>query len=346
MDNVGGLMNNVKLSDRLQLLLEQVPEGSRLADIGSDHALLPVAAVESLRVPSAIAGEVNLGPFEAARRGVAEAGLSRQITVRRGDGLEVLEPGEADCITIAGMGGSLIAAILERGQKLGKLAGVKTLALQPNVGEDILRRWLLANGWLLISEHILEEDGKTYEILTAVPEGEAADRTNEQLYRELVLAGGKVALDQAMLLQMGPWLLQAPNEVFMAKWQGEIAKLEGILTSLSRSELEAAEEKRSKITLQIKRIAELAPKHLAEEWDNVGLQLGSLQKEITGVLVALDVNDSIVDEAIAQHCNLIIAHHAVIFKPIKGILTDTPMGRLYEKLIKNDIAVYISHTNL
>lgn len=250
-------MNNVKLSDRLQRLLEQVPEGSRLADIGSDHALLPVAAVESGRVSSAIAGEVNLGPYEAARRGVAEAGLGRQIKVRRGDGLEVLEPGEADCITIAGMGGSLIAAILERGQKLGKLAGVKTLALQPNVGEDILRRWLLGNGWLLISEHILEEDGKTYEILTAVPEGEAAGRTNEQLYRELVLAGGKVVLGQAMLLQMGPWLLQTPNEVFVAKWQGEMAKLEGILASLSRSELEAAEEKRSKITLQIKQIAEV-----------------------------------------------------------------------------------------
>ncbi|AIQ60257.1 Nif3-like dinuclear metal center hexameric protein [Paenibacillus borealis] len=91
---------------------------------------------------------------------------------------------------------------------------------------------------------------------------------------------------------------------------------------------------------------QLAPKHLAEEWDNVGLQLGSLQKEITGVLVALDVNDSVVDEAIAQGCNLIIAHHAIIFRPVKGILTDTPMGRLYEKLIKNDIAVYISHTNL
>ncbi|WNS43789.1 Nif3-like dinuclear metal center hexameric protein [Paenibacillus sp. MMS20-IR301] len=91
---------------------------------------------------------------------------------------------------------------------------------------------------------------------------------------------------------------------------------------------------------------QLAPKHLAEEWDNVGLQLGSLQKEITGVLVALDVNDDVVEEAIAHSCNLIIAHHAIIFKPIKGILTDTPAGRLYEKLIKNDIAVYISHTNL
>ncbi|MHA6530331.1 tRNA (adenine(22)-N(1))-methyltransferase [Paenibacillus sp. BAC0078] len=248
-------MNNTKLSNRLQLVLEQVPQGSIVADIGSDHALLPVAAIESGRALSAIAGEVTTGPFEAARRGVAEAGLGKVISVRRGDGLEVLEPGEADCITIAGMGGSLIAAILERGRSLGKLEGVKTLALQPNVGEDVLRRWLLNHGWVLTAEHILEEDGKIYEILKAVPEA-AADVTNDQLYRDLKLASG-IECDRELLLEMGPYLLQAPNAVFHKKWQGEIAKLEGILTSLSRSGQAAAEDKRNEILARIKRITEV-----------------------------------------------------------------------------------------
>jgi len=96
----------------------------------------------------------------------------------------------------------------------------------------------------------------------------------------------------------------------------------------------------------IQYMEQLAPKHLAYDWDKIGLQLGTLQKEITNVLVALDVNDQVVDEAISLQCNLIIAHHAIIFRPLEGIQTDTPAGRLYEKLIKNDIAVYISHTNL
>lgn len=96
----------------------------------------------------------------------------------------------------------------------------------------------------------------------------------------------------------------------------------------------------------IQYMEQLAPKHVAEEWDKIGLQLGSLQKEITGLLVALDVNDEVVEEAISLGCNLIIAHHAIIFRPLQGIQTDTPAGKLYEKLIKNDIAVYISHTNL
>lgn len=62
--------------------------------------------------------------------------------------------------------------------------------------------------------------------------------------------------------------------------------------------------------------------------------------------MALDVTDEVVDEAIRIGANLIIAHHAIIFRPVKSLSTDTPVGKLYEKLIKHDIAVYISHTNL
>lgn len=250
-------MNNTKLSERLQLVLEQIPAGSRLADIGSDHALLPVAAVKSGKVVFAVAGEVNEGPYEAARRGVAEAGQSQSISVRRGDGLEVLQAGEVDSISIAGMGGSLIAAILERGRQQGKLEGVKTLALQPNVGEDTLRRWLLENGWILMAEHILEEDGKIYEILTAVPEAAAGAPGNDEVYADLKLGDGPIVCDREMLITMGPWLLRAPNDVFFVKWQGEIKKLEGILSSLSRSELASAEDKRQAITSQIKEITEV-----------------------------------------------------------------------------------------
>ncbi|AFC32246.1 YqfO [Paenibacillus mucilaginosus 3016] len=91
---------------------------------------------------------------------------------------------------------------------------------------------------------------------------------------------------------------------------------------------------------------ELAPKSYAVAEDKIGLQIGTLQKEIRKVLVALDVTDEVVEEAIREDANLIIAHHAVIFRPLPHIQTDTPAGRLYEKLIKHDIAVYISHTNL
>ncbi|PZE22685.1 Nif3-like dinuclear metal center hexameric protein [Paenibacillus xerothermodurans] len=96
----------------------------------------------------------------------------------------------------------------------------------------------------------------------------------------------------------------------------------------------------------IQLMEELAPKHYAVPDDKIGLQLGSLGKEISAVLVALDVTEEVVDEAIRAGTNLIIAHHAIIFRPLTHLQTDTPAGRLYEKLIKNGIAVYIAHTNL
>ncbi|TMW73839.1 Nif3-like dinuclear metal center hexameric protein [Alteribacter natronophilus] len=89
-----------------------------------------------------------------------------------------------------------------------------------------------------------------------------------------------------------------------------------------------------------------SPKHFAVEGDKVGLQIGSLNKAVSKVMVALDVNENVVDEAIEEGAELIIAHHPLIFKPIKQLRTDEVYGRTVEKLIKNDIAVYAAHTNL
>lgn len=96
----------------------------------------------------------------------------------------------------------------------------------------------------------------------------------------------------------------------------------------------------------IQLMEQLAPKHFAVENDTIGLQLGTLNKKVNRVLVTLDVTEAVVDEAIEKQADLIIAHHAIIFRPLAKIDTDVPAGKLYEKLIKHDIAVYISHTNL
>ncbi|PSL41196.1 dinuclear metal center YbgI/SA1388 family protein [Planomicrobium soli] len=89
-----------------------------------------------------------------------------------------------------------------------------------------------------------------------------------------------------------------------------------------------------------------SPKYLAMEGDPVGLHVGTLNKKVERVLVTLDVNERVADEAIAKGANLIIAHHPPIYRPIKSLQTDFPQGRLMEKLIKHDIAVYAAHTNL
>lgn len=89
-----------------------------------------------------------------------------------------------------------------------------------------------------------------------------------------------------------------------------------------------------------------SPKRFALEGDPVGLHLGQLNRPVEKVLITLDINEAVIDEAIDQGAALIIAHHPPIFRPLKNIATDTPQGRVIEKCIKNDIAVYAAHTNL
>lgn len=89
-----------------------------------------------------------------------------------------------------------------------------------------------------------------------------------------------------------------------------------------------------------------APKYLAYDWDNVGLQIGSAQQSVNRVMIALDVLESTVDEAIENNVDLIIAHHPLLFKPLKQLDTDSPKGRVIRKLLAHDITVYAAHTNL
>lgn len=94
-------------------------------------------------------------------------------------------------------------------------------------------------------------------------------------------------------------------------------------------------------------LEEMAPLSLAESWDKVGLQVGDPTRPVRKVLLSLDSNaEGVIDEAIAIGADLIIAHHAMIFKPVQTLRTDTPYGRKLQKLLANGIGVYVAHTNL
>jgi len=90
----------------------------------------------------------------------------------------------------------------------------------------------------------------------------------------------------------------------------------------------------------------LAPKYLAESWDNVGLLIGSPAQNIDKILVTLDVTSAVVDQAVRDGVNLIITHHPILFTPVKNIRTDLPQGKILESLLAAKIAVYAAHTNL
>jgi tRNA (adenine22-N1)-methyltransferase len=231
-------MNEFRLSKRLETVVSFIPKGAKLADIGSDHAYLPCYAYLHGYITKAVAGEVADGPLRSAKQQVERTGLKDVISVRKGDGLEVIQPGEVDCITIAGMGGTLIANILESGKD--KLSGVKRLILQPNVGAHIVRKWLMDHDWELIAEHILEEEGKIYEVLVA----EKGD-------------GRRPYVNIEAELLLGPFLLKEKNDVFFKKWNNELAHWKQIVRQLKeKAETESAIAKKRELEKKIKIVEE------------------------------------------------------------------------------------------
>ena len=90
----------------------------------------------------------------------------------------------------------------------------------------------------------------------------------------------------------------------------------------------------------------IAPHHLAEDWDNPGLLVGSPERQVSRILVALDVSDIVVRQAVHEGAEMIVAHHPLLFKPIKKIRTDEPLGYRLQVLLQHDIAVAAAHTNL
>lgn len=217
-------MNAKDLSLRLQKAAEFVPQDARLADIGSDHAYLPVALMLQEKISYGIAGEVVVGPYESAKRQVAKNGLEKSIDVRLADGLEAVElSDQVSAMTICGMGGVLIRDILQRGKDKNRLSGKERLILQPNVGERQLRQWLVNEHYTITHEAIIEENNKVYEVIVADKLSEAPEYSAKELF-------------------FGPMLLNDKNAVFIAKWQHKLEKSEKILASLHQSDQDVAEK--------------------------------------------------------------------------------------------------------
>ncbi|WP_301358276.1 tRNA (adenine(22)-N(1))-methyltransferase [Enterococcus spodopteracolus] len=210
-------MNHTELSKRLETVGRFVPEAARLADIGSDHAYLPVALMLKGKIDFAVAGEVVKGPYESAKRQVMKNGLSERIEVRLANGLDAIEKhDQISAITIAGMGGSLIRDILESGRQNQRLSGEERLIVQPNIGEKTLRMWLKENNYQIIAEEIIEENKKIYEIIVAEKKKQPIDYSEKEL-------------------MFGPFLLEEKNATFSAKWQRELKQREVILEQLKNA---------------------------------------------------------------------------------------------------------------
>lgn len=156
------------ISERLRRLAACLPDGCRtVADIGTDHGFLPIYAVKNGLAQRAVAADVRPGPLSRAADHVAREGLEEKISLRLSDGFERIAPGEADCAVIAGMGGDTVCGILSAGRETART--MRRLVLSPQSHAARVREWLERNGFRLVREELLTEDGKWYPILCAEP---------------------------------------------------------------------------------------------------------------------------------------------------------------------------------
>lgn len=173
-------------SERLQAVARLVTEGLVVADIGTDHGYLPIHLVKSRICPRAIALDVNQSPLQRAKDHIREQGLSDRIETRLSDGLAALMPEEADSMVAAGMGGTLIIHILSG--NLPVADGLSECILQPQSEVSKVRRYLQQNGWKVVKEDMVEEDGKYYPMMKAVHGKEQEYEEFEYRYGKLLLA--------------------------------------------------------------------------------------------------------------------------------------------------------------
>ncbi len=155
----------ITLDKRLGMVASLVRQGSRVADVGTDHAYLPVYLIQAGVATGAIAADIGEGPLDAARHTVIAAGLESAVSLRLGDGLAPVSADEVDDIVIAGMGGETIVAILNAA------IWIKNphyrLVLQPMSRAEELRRWLLYNGFTITTERLVQDKHHLYPVMVA-----------------------------------------------------------------------------------------------------------------------------------------------------------------------------------
>jgi len=211
----------MQLSKRLQAVADMVTKGYRTADIGCDHGYIAIYLIESGISPLVIAMDINQGPLDQAKENIYKAGYTRQIEVRYSDGANQLMENEVDSIICAGMGGRLTIRIIQA--DLSKLYNIKELILQPQSEIHLVRRFLSENGFLIVSENMIYEDGKYYPIMKAVPNHGQSMAVS--FHKEEVL----------LYEQYGALLLNQKNRILLQYLQWKQSEIESITQQIMKN---------------------------------------------------------------------------------------------------------------
>lgn len=333
--------NILHLDDRLASAASFVRPGAVVADIGTDHAYLPVYLLQNGIAAKAIASDINPGPLARAKASAERYSLTENISFCLSDGLagiDLEKEGVTD-IVLCGMGGELIARILDASDYTRK-PGVR-LILQPMTAADDLRKFLDANGFCVLDEKLSTVAGKTYCCIAATYDGIQRSSTPAQLL-------------------LGKCTVQKREPLFPQYAEEILHRLEKRINGLTKGGLDAYDEiecynEIKKIleapTMTVlelhEKLTESFPKSLSCTWDNDGIMVSpDTSAQVKKILVALDATAEVILYAKNNGFDTVVTHHPMLFKGTKSVTQATCSGRRILSAAMNGISVLSFHTRL
>ncbi|MBR5319156.1 MAG: SAM-dependent methyltransferase [Peptococcaceae bacterium] len=212
----------IKLSQRLQAIADMVPQGSSVADVGTDHGFLPCYLAQNRQAEKVIACDINAQPLALAQKNVTDYNVADIVSTRLGNGLSVIEPGEIDVVTIAGMGGALMLEILDAASDV--VDRLQRIILQPNVGMEAVRIWAEKNRWHIVQEELIRENDRFSVIIAMEPGRSLNSMTPVELF-------------------LGPELLANQHPLLGLYISEEWDKTQKVLAQLAQSDSEESRHK-------------------------------------------------------------------------------------------------------
>lgn len=330
------MSTKIQLNPRLRMAASMVRPGVKFADIGTDHAYLPIALLLNNAVSSAIGADLREGPLAHAYKNASQYGVLDRISLRCCNGLSAIAPDEADDIVIAGMGGELIASILRAAPWVKNPD--KRLILQPMSSAEDLRRYLVQEGFYIQREEAVEDTNRIYTVMLVRYDSTARNdcfcgfeyigalNMNDSMYaREY---GIRQLRHLAKKLQ-GQQMKCTPEATHTLELIRNIAQRIGGQPVVFSGDVYDA-------------IDGFAPFDTAMSFDNVGLLVGGRNQIVTKAMLALDITPEVIREASDAGAQLVISHHPVIFDPIRVLPDHHPVYML----ASNHLAAICAHTNL
>ncbi len=152
-----------RMSNRLKMIAESISSCSLVYDIGTDHAYVPISLLQKGTCENAFATDIKIGPLIIAKKNIQNYHLEEKITTKQGNGLDVVGD-NPECIIIAGMGGILITELIKN--NINKAENTKQLIIQAMNAEEIIRKFMLKNGFSIEFEKLTQEGNKIYNLIS------------------------------------------------------------------------------------------------------------------------------------------------------------------------------------